>query len=207
VATKIKDVIEDERKKLVANQNMIEKASRTLTPGKPREPKRPSSTPPRTPTKVYKMDSKTGQRIYDSEANARNEREYREDCRDHEERLQRYRNEMANYAVQFIRWKQLDTARRDQLRANKKIVDDALKAKQPEVNAAQDAFKAQVALSKESNAAAKQMQRTLAIATIAARALISPDPTQSLIRPSNFQILDFESAVFRLQKCLRVSGL
>jgi hypothetical protein len=203
-ATHLKTALENEAKKLRANQKGLEKAWKTETPGRPREPSRPSQ--PRKPRTEYKKDSKTGQQVPDTNANRANEREYERDLAEYRSDLRRYESDKASYPARLAAWEQVDAARRDQLLAQKKAVDEELAAKASVVEKSRAESKEQLELSKGLVEAEKQARRSVAIASVAFQYSNSGNRAgKSLIRPSNFQLLDFESEVVRLEKCLSES--
>ncbi|MDX1929717.1 MAG: hypothetical protein SFV81_24535 [Pirellulaceae bacterium] len=175
---------------------------KTETPGKPRKPKDPSGSRPSRPRTTYRTDPVTKQRVPDEQANAIAERSYQAELADYERALRNFREEIRIYEDRLARWKMLDAARRTQLEGQKLIVLQTLAAKEAEVKKAQAAAMQQFEQVRESTEAEKQLRRSLAIARIAHQHLTSTSASKSLIRPSNFQLINYSSEVTRLVKCL-----
>jgi hypothetical protein len=206
-ANNVKDACKEEARKVRAQQFQIAQEFKKETPGRPREPRLPRRSKPSRPRTEYRTDPDTKQRVYDVQANEIAERRYRMELADYESALRIYERERDSYAARLEQWKQIDTARRAQLQEQKKIVDEALAAKEAEVEKAQAATMQQLELVKESAEAEKQLRRSLTIARIAYQYSNSASGSpKTLFRPSNFQLLNFNSEVTRLAKCLRESS-
>jgi hypothetical protein len=203
-ANNVKNECKDEERKVRVQLVSVTQELKKETPGKPRKPRDPSGSKPSRPRTKYRTDPVTKERVPDDQANATAERTYRLELADYERALEHYREESRTYDSRLEQWKQLDAARRAQLEGHKSNVMQTLAVKEAEVKTAQAAAMQQVELVKESTAAEKQLRRSLTIARIAHQHLTTADgASKSLIRPSNFQLINYSSEVTRLEKCLR----
>jgi hypothetical protein len=204
------NALNDEVKKLQRNQNQLINAWNMATPGKPSIPSKPSM--PRRPRTEYETtyttDSKTGKRTAtgrkETDASERANDRYESEMRQYHQKLSKYESDVQAYPARLAAWTKTDAIRRANLQASKKTTDEELSFKKPMQEDALADVKEKTATSKSLENEMRLTKATIAIASTAKQQIDSKVPTtSSFIKPSYFQLLDFDSEVFRLERCLR----
>ena len=196
--------LEENRSKWFKKRSAILVELKRETPGKPRQPSRPSKpskSPPKEPRGSQDpKERERAEREYEREIRAEN---YSES--NYKQRLAQYERDMVVYSAQYSAWQQVDAARRAPLQAELQRVVPEVAAAEKAVNDLQNEIKQGVALDlKQSSSKHEQLKRSALISSIAFEHVTSHDAkTKRLLRPSNFNLLDYQLESTRLRKSLR----
>ena len=196
--------LEENRTKWIRKRSAILAELKRETPGKPRQPRQPSK-PTKSPPKLPKGFLNPTER-------ERAEREYVRDMREYNDSIAKYilssaqhERDMAVYNAQYQIWKQADDARRAPLQAELQRVGPEVASAEKALKDMQSEIKQGVALDlKQNTNKYEQLKRSASISSIAFEHVTSNDPkTKRLLRPSNFNLLDYQWESTRLRKSLR----
>jgi len=194
-----RDLVENRSKWFKKMSAIVAELNRE-TPGKPRrpsEPRKPSKSPPNRPR--GSPDPKTRDR--DERDYERKNREYDES----ESKYEQYKRDMVVYSAQYSAWQQVDAARRAPLQAEFQRVAPEVAAAEKALKDMQNEIKQGVALDlKQNTSKHEQSKRSALISSIAFKHVTAQDAkTKRLLRPSNFNLLDYQLESTRLRKSIR----
>lgn len=200
-----KRVLEDQRKKLIQNKNRIQENLKKEVRNKPAFPVHPGP-PPRQPSKPrgsYEIDPKTQIAKY-VPPSSREEKSYEEELersKTYSKRFAKYQSDSLEYPVKLQRWE----ANLSTLRSQINTAEMNIASTEKTLNDMQEEIKQGIGKDlKQTGDQLEQLERLASISSIAYKHVASNDPkTKNLIRPSNFQLLDYESECIRLRKSLR----
>ncbi len=200
-----KHVIEELRKKLFQNKNRIQKELEKQERNKPPFPFSPGPQPrfPREPDGSYETDPKTRVRKYvpPTEAEKNLHKKELAQYRSWESRVAQYKIDVADYPNKVQLWEAGLATLKTQIVTAEMNIASTEKTR----NDMQDEIKQGIGKDlKQTGDQLDQLERLAAISSIAYKHVASNDQkTKNFIRPSNFQLLDYESECIRLRKSLR----
>lgn len=213
LASSGKKDLEENRRKGIKMKNAMIQEMKKPTAGKPLEPRPPGNPPiqPRAPQGRNQVDPKTLAAKY-VPPTAEETNRYQDELRVFQERFRNwqqlnklYEREKREFAAKLENWYKLDSERRANLQARKQEAEDATSAAEKAMKDLKDEIKDGVAKElKDSSDQSEILKRKALISSIALTSVFSDDPKiQRVIRPANFQLLDYDSESLRLRKAMR----
>lgn len=200
-----KRVLEDQRKKLIQNRNHVQEDFKKEERSKPAFPVNPGPPPrhPREPSGSYKTDPKTQERKYVPPSD-REKREYQEELKlskTYSESVAKFQRDSLEYPAKIQLWE----TRLAALGAQTRAAELKIASTEKTLKDMQEEIKQGIGKDlKQTSDQLEQLERLAAISNIAYKHVASNDPkTKILVRPSNFQLLDYESECIILRKSLR----
>ena len=197
--------LEDQRKKGIQFRKVVQGQMKREALSKPALPVPPGPQPrqPNKPDGSYKIDPKTQERKY-VPPSGREEKRYKDELEQFSswpKRVAKYQRDNAEYPAKFQLWEQRVTSLQTQM----KEADGAVASAENAMKNLQSNIKQGVGNAlKQTGDQLEQLERLAAISSIAFKHITSNDPrAKHLIRPSNFQLLDYESECTQLRKSLR----
>jgi hypothetical protein len=204
-----KKLLDTEMRNLRKNQNWLIAAWNTPTRGFPPIPVKPrfrSSVEPKYET-IHITDPTTGERTTKREKiplSSSEKRKYESDWADYQKSLSRYELAVQSYPARVAEWRRADAIRRANLKERKKLIDEAISNKKSSIDDLEKKIKGNISSSKALESDIRLSEEIIAIASSAKqREELGASVLASIARPSHFPLLNFESEVFRLEKCLR----
>ena len=197
--------LDDQRKKGIQYQKVVEGQMKREALNRPAPPVNPGPQPrqPSKPVGSYKIDPKTQERK-NVPPSSREEQNYKvefELFRTWSSRVAKYQKDSVEYPAKIQLWEQ----RVASLQTQKKEADDAVASAENALKNMQANINQGVGNAlKQNGDQLEQLERLAAISSIAFNHITSNDPkAKHLIRPSNFQLLDYDSECAQLRKSLR----
>ncbi len=201
--------LEEKRKKLIKARNITLQEMNKETIGKPVQPVAPAPLPraPSPPKGSNRVDPKTLAAEFVPPT---------DDAVKHYEVAQRnynllatawsnYQRAFQQYPAKLQLWEKQDADRRAALQAQKQALENDIASIENQIKDVLDGIKQGVGKDlKQTGEQIDQLERLAAISRFAFKHVASNEPkSKHLIRPSNFQLLDYESECIRLRKLLR----
>ena len=188
-----KESLEEQRRTQFKNRNYKLAEMKAETPGRPRVPVAPGP-PPHEPNGKYKTNTRTNERKYeppsDSEMRAYNDKmkKWRQNSADYEQ-------ESREYPEKKRQWDIRDAARRAELQSQLDSILAAINSTDKAIADLVAGIKQGVGKDiKDSDEKQDQLERKALISNIAVRHIaLKNAKAKPLARPSNFQLLDYES--------------
>jgi hypothetical protein len=196
--------LEENRSKWFKMRSAIQAELKRETPGKPRAPvapSKPSLQRPKLPRNTpNEKENERAKQNYDRDMRAYNNAWSR-----YESQAKQYERDKIVYSAQVQVWDQADTARRAPLQAELQRILPEIAAAENALNEKQNEIKQGVALDlKQNTSKHEQLKRSALLSSIAFENVTSNDlKSKRLLRPSNFNLIDFQSESTRLKKTLR----
>ncbi len=201
--------LEDKRKQWIKARSVTLQEMKQETKNKPIYPVAPGPTPrpPVKPQGSNQIDPQTKAAKFVPPT--------RDELKRYEVALQFYNNLataasnyeslLRQYPAKLELWKKQDAERRDALQAQKQEADDEIASAEKLMKDMQEDIKEGIGKDyKQSGEKFEQLERFAAISSIAFKHVTSNDPeAKNLLRPSNFQLLDYDSECTQLRKSLR----
>lgn len=200
-----KQQLDVQRRKGIKDEKLAEGNLKREMLNQPVLPKEPGPQPrrPDKPQGRYKTDPKTQQRTRE-EPSASEQRQYEKELKSYNSwpaRSQKYFNDKAQYPAKLQIWNQNVVAFKTQL----KEASDAVASIEKAMKDMQEGIKQGVGKElKEAGDQAERLERFAAISNIAYKYVAAiKKEAKGPIRPSNFQLFDYEAECSRLRKSLR----
>ncbi|MFO0924009.1 MAG: hypothetical protein U0905_16135 [Pirellulales bacterium] len=163
------------------------------------EPRRPN-----LPQIVYRLNSQTNQREIDRDATERRRNEYDRDMRDYDRDYRNYLKASQEYPQKLQAWKDRDQMRRSALQNDRAAVIVQLDEVAAQLKEIQSIIADSAKELSEDRDNLKAKKAELQIAQKAAQhLLLAIEPKPSFIRPSNLNLLDWNTEATRIEKLLR----
>ena len=197
--------LQDQRKKLIQNRNHIQEDLKKEECNRPAIPINPGFAPrrPSEPRGGYKTDPKTQERKYvpPSDREVRIHQEELNLFSTYSERVAKFQKDSLEYPAKIQLWETRLVALKAQLDTADMNIATTVKT----LKNMQEEIKQGIGKDlKQTGDQLDRLERFALISSIAYKHVASNDPkTKNLIRPSNFQLLDYESECFGLRKLLR----